>query len=118
MVIVLLEAAQGSQNLCWRALGSVLEALPAVLEALEEPWGRLGCAGGGPGGVLGGAGVVLEAYKRRLGALGCLGAVLGALGAILEPPGGQTIPKIELKRVPNRAPEVTRAENGETLIFL
>ena len=88
------------------------------MEALGEPWGRLGCAGGGPGSVLGGAGAVLEAYKRRLGgSLGPLGAVLRALEAMLEPSGCQKAPKMEPKRVPNRAPEATRAEYGETLIF-
>ena len=67
---------------------------------------------------MGGAGAVLEAYKTRLGhALGRLGAVLGALEAMLQPPGGQKAPKMEAKRVPNRAPEATRTENGETLIF-
>ena len=67
---------------------------------------------------MGGAGAVLEAYKTRLGrSLGRLGAVLGALEAMLEPPGGQKAPKMEPQRVPNRAPEATRAENGETLIF-
>ena len=36
-------------------------------------------------GLLGGAGAVLEAYKRRLGgSLDHLGAVLGALEAMLE----------------------------------
>ena len=77
-------------------------------------------AGGlsGLGGVLGGAGAVLEAYKNRLGASqGRLGAVLGPLEAMLEPSGGQEAPKMEPKRVPNRTPEATRAENGETLIF-
>ena len=88
------------------------------MAALGEPWGRLGRAKGGRGGVLRGAGVVLEAYKNRLGASqGRLGAVLGPLEAMLEPSGGQKAPKMEPKRVPNRAPEATRAENGETLIF-
>ena len=88
------------------------------MEALGEPWGRLGRAGGGPGGVLGGPGAVLEAYKRRLGgSLGRLGAVLRALEAMLEPSGGQKAPKMEPQRVPNRAPEATRAENDETLIL-
>ena len=88
-----------------------------VLEDLGEPWGRPGCAGGGLGGILGGHGVVLKAYKRHLGgSLGRLGAVLGALGAMLEPSGGQKAQQIEPKRVPGRAPEATRAENGETLI--
>ena len=73
----------------------------------------------GLGGVLGGAGTALEAYKRRLGgSLGRLGAVLGALEAMLEPSGSQKAPKMEPKRVPNRAPEATRAEHGETLIFV
>ena len=88
------------------------------MEALGEPWGRLGRAGGGLGGILGGAGAVLEASKTRLGgSVGRLGAVLRALEAMLEPSGGQKAPKMEPKRVPNRAPEATRAENGETLIF-
>ena len=88
------------------------------MEALGEPRGRLGRAGVGPGGVLGGPGAVLEAYKRRLGgSLGRLGAVLRALEAMLEPSGCQKAPKMEPKRVPNRAPEATRAEYGETLIF-
>ena len=67
------------QNLSWRALGELLEAYRAVLEALGEPWGPLGRAGGGPEGVLGGPGAVLEAYKRRLG------CSLSRLGAVLEP---------------------------------
>ena len=72
----------------------------------------------GLGGVLGGAGTALEAYKRRLGgSLGRLGAVLGPVEAMLEPSGGQKAPKMKPKRAPNRAPEATRAENGETLIF-
>ena len=67
---------------------------------------------------MGRPGAVLEAYKRRLGGfLGRLGAVLGALEAMLEPSGGQKAPKMEPKRLPNRAPEATRAENDETLIF-
>ena len=75
-------------------------------------------AGSGSEGVLGGPGAVLEAYKRRLGGSpGRLGAVLGALEAMLEPSGGQKAPKMEPQRVPNRAPEATRAENCETLIF-
>ena len=88
------------------------------MEALGEPWGHLGRAGGGPEGVLEGTWAVLEAYKRRLGgSLGRLGAVLGTLEAMLQPPGRQKTPKIRPQRVPNRAPEATRAENGETLIF-
>ena len=67
---------------------------------------------------MGGPGAALEAYKRRLGgSLGRLGAVLGALEAMLEPSGGQKVPKMVPKRAPNRAPEVTQAENDETLIF-
>ena len=67
---------------------------------------------------MGGAWAVLEAYKRRLeGSLGRLGAVLGALEAMLEPSGGQKAPKMEPKSSPNRAPEATPAENGETLFF-
>ena len=62
--------------------------------------------------------MVLEAYIRRLGgSLGGLGAILRALEAMLEPSGGQKAPKMDPKRVPNRAPEATRTENGETLIF-
>jgi len=88
------------------------------LEALGEPKGRLGRAGVGPGGVLGGPGAVLEAYKRRLGgSLGRLGAVLRALEAMLEPSGCQKAPKMEPKQVPDRAPEATRVECGETLMF-
>ena len=88
------------------------------MEALGEPWGRPGRAGGGPGGVLGGPGAVLEAYKRHLGgSLGRLGAILGALEAMLEPSGGQKVSKIEPKRVPNPAPEATRVENCENLMF-
>ena len=72
----------------------------------------------GLGGVLGGAGTALEAYKKGLGgSLGRLGAVLGALEATLQPSGCQKAPKMEPKRVPNRAPEATRTENGKTLIF-
>ena len=67
---------------------------------------------------MGDAGAVLEAYKRRLGgSLGRLGAVLRALEAMLERSGCQKAPKMEPKRVPNRAPEATRAEYCETLIF-
>ena len=55
--------------------------------------------------------------KRLRRSQGRLGAVLGPLEAMLEPSGGQKAPKMEPKRVPNRAPEATRAENGETLIF-
>ena len=88
------------------------------MEALGEPWRRLGRAGGGPGSVLGGPGAVLAAYKRRLGgSLGRLGAVLRVLQAMLEPSGCQKAPKMEPKRVPNRAPEATRTENCKTLIF-
>ena len=87
------------------------------MKALGEPWGCLGRSDGGLG-VLGGAGAVLEAYKRRLGGfLGRLGAVMGTLEAMLEPSGSQKAPKMEPKRVPNRAPEATRTENGETLIL-
>ena len=72
----------------------------------------------GLGGVLGGAGTAMDAYRRRLGgSLGRLGAVLGALEAMLEPVGRQKAPKMEPKMVPNRAPEATRTENGKTLIF-
>ena len=72
----------------------------------------------GLGGVLGGAGTALEAYKRRLGgSLRRLGAVLGPLKAMLEPSGGQKAPKMEPQTVPNRDPEATAAENGETLVF-
>ena len=85
---------------------------------MEEPWGRPGRAGCGPGDVLGGPGAVLESYKRhRGGYLGRLGAVLGALEAMSEPSRGQKAPKIEPKRIPNRAPEATPGENDETLIF-
>ena len=73
------------------------------MEALGEPWRRLGRAGGGLGGVLGGAGAVLEVYKRRLG------VVSGALEAMLEPSGSQKASKME--------PKATRTDNGETLIF-
>ena len=74
------------------------------MEALGEPCGCLGFAGGGPGGVLGGAGAALDAYKARLGrSLGRLGAILGALEAMLQPPGGQKAPKIGAKGIPNRA---------------
>ena len=67
---------------------------------------------------MGGAGAVLEAYKRRLErSLGRLGAVLGALEAMLEPSGGQKAPKMEPKSSPNRAPKATLAEDAETLIF-
>ena len=81
----------------WGALGAVLAALR-----------RLGMR-------LGGAGAALEAYKRRLGgSLDPLGAVLRALESILEPSGSQKARKMEPKRVPNRAPEATRAEKGKT----
>ena len=88
------------------------------METLGETWGRLRRAGGDLGGVLGGPAAVLEAYQRRLGgSLGRLGAVLGALEGMLEPSGGQKASKMKPKRDPNRAPQATRAENGETLIF-
>ena len=64
-----------------------------------------------------GAGAALEAYKKRLGGSLGLGAVLGAPEAMLEPSGGQKAPKMELERIPNRAREATRTENGETLFF-
>ena len=84
------------------SLRGILGALGAVLEPSWE----------------GGAGAVLEAYKRLLeSSLGRLGAVLGALEAMLEPPGGQKAPKMEPQRVPNRAPEATQTESGETLTF-
>ena len=54
------------------------------MEALGEPRGRLGRAGGDPEGVLGGAAAILEAYRRLGGSLSRLGAVLGALEAMLE----------------------------------
>ena len=106
-------------RLLWRALGDVLEAHRAVLEPVGEPWGRFGRAGSGPGGVVGGLWKILEAHKGRLGgSQGRLGAVLGALEAMLEPSGRQNAPKMEPKRISNRAMEATRAQNGETLIFL
>ena len=37
-----------------------------------------------------------------------------ALAAMLDAYGSQQAPKLEPKRAPNRAPEATRAENGET----
>ena len=57
------------------------------MEALGEPWGgRLGRDLGGAASVLGDPGAVLEANNRRLGwSLGRLGAVLGALEAMLAP---------------------------------
>ena len=67
------------------------------------------------GGILGGAGTALEAYLG--GSLGRLGAVLGALEAMLQPSGRQKAPKMEPNMVPNRAPEATRTENGKNLIF-
>ena len=76
--------------------GGVFGALEAFLEASWEVLGRSwSCLGGSPGRP---------------------GAVLGALEAMLEPSGSQKAPKMEPKSVPNRAPEVTRTENGETLI--
>ena len=57
-------------------------------------------------------------FKTHLGgSLARLGAVLGALEAMLEPSGGEKAPQMEPKRVPNRAPETTRSENAKTLIF-
>ena len=108
----------------WRvqkpAPGSALEAPGAVLEALGDPWRHLGRPGGRPGGVLGAPGATLEASKRRLGgSLRRLEAVSGDLEvcSLLELSGGQKAPKMETKRAPSRAPEATRAENGETLTF-
>ena len=102
-------------------LGPQNPLLESSWRLTEPSWRLLESLGGvlgGLGGVLGGAGAVLEAYKRRLGgSLGRLGAVLRALEAMLEPSGCQKAPKMEPKRVPNRAPEATRAEYGETLIF-
>ena len=67
---------------------------------------------------MGSVGAVLEAYKRRLErSLGRLGAVLGALEAMLEPSGSQKGPKMEPQRVPNPALEAIPSENGKTLIF-
>ena len=59
----------------------------------------------------------VEGGNFHRGSLGHLGAILRALEAMLEPSGCQKAPKMEPKRVPNRAPEATRAEYGETLIF-
>ena len=84
----------------WRLLESlrgVLGALGAVLEASWEVLGR--------------------SWRRLGGSLGRLGAILGALEIMLEPPGSQKAPKMETERVPNRAPEATRVENDETLVF-
>ena len=102
-------------------LGPQKPSLESSWRLTEPSWRLLESLGGvlgGLRGVLGGAGTALEAYKRRLGgSQGRLGAVLGPLEAMLEPSGGQKAPKMEPKRVPNRAPEATRAENCETLIF-
>ena len=95
----------------WRRLGVPRTSSGELLEAL-------GRAGGGPGGVLGGSGAALEPFKRCLGSSpGRLGAVLRAPDVRLEPSGSQKGSKMEPKRVPNRAPEATRAENGKTLII-
>ena len=95
----------------WRRLGGSLSRLGSSWRALGASWARWGRSWRR----LGSPGAVLEACKRHLGgSLGRLGAVLGAM---LEPSRGQKAPKIEPKRVPNRAPEATRAEYGETLFF-
>ena len=112
-------------RLLHRAPGGGLGPQKPLLESswrLTEPSWRLleslGGVLGGLRGVWGGAGMALEAYKRRLGSSqGRLRAVLGPLEAMLEPSGGQKAPKIKPKRVPNRAPEATRTEHGETLFF-
>ena len=58
----LLEASWSLQSFPWRALGDVLKAPGAVLEALGEPLTRLERSGDCPGGVSGHLGVVLVAY--------------------------------------------------------
>ena len=95
-----MEASWEPLDPSWRLLESPGDGFGALGAFLETSWEVLGrswrCLGGSPG--------------RH-------GAVLGALEAMLEPSGSQKAPKMEPKRVPNRAPEATRAENGETLIF-
>ena len=110
-------AAEGSGSSSWELFEVLWRALGGSLT-----WGRLGRAGGGPGGVLAVLGwVVLEAYERRLGgSLGRLEAVLGALEAMLEPSGSQKAPKMEPGRVPNRGPETIRTINlnsSKTFVF-
>ena len=91
------------------------------MEALGEPWGRLGRSGDRPGGVLGARGAVLEAYKRHLGgSQRRLGAALGALEAMLEPSGGHKALKMEAKRDPielQRRLELNIVNSSKTLVL-
>ena len=101
-----------SRSLPWRAPRGALEAPGAVLEALGDPGRHLGRPGGPFLRCLGGPGAPVEASKKRLGGpLGRLGAVSGALEAMLEPSGSRKAPKMEPGRVPNRGPETIRAQN-------
>ena len=89
------------------ALGAVFEASWAVLEAswalLGRSWRRLGALEAS-WALLGVSWALLGRSWRRLG------RILGALGSILRA-------NWEAKRVQNRAQEMIRAENDETLIF-
>ena len=115
-----LQAWKAPPESSWKRLGASKNSSEELFETpwmLSEPsWRLLDSLGG----VLGALGVVLEvsweravpeASKRRLR------AVLGALEAMLEPSGGQKDSKMKPKRAPHRAPEATRTENGEALIF-
>ena len=91
----------------WRRLGGSLSRLGGSWRALGASWARWGHSWRR-----------LERFKTHVGgSLARLGAVLGALEAMLEPSGGEKASQMEPKRVPNRAPEATRDEYGETLFF-
>ena len=90
----------------WRALGGSLsrlgglESLRDVMSGLTMSWEVLG-----------------RLWRHITGVLELPGSSwsrLGALEAMLKSSRGQNIPKIEPERLPNRAPEATRAENGKT----
>ena len=83
----LLEAPWRLPELSWRFLESLAGAL-GVLGAVREVSREV-------------PGAVLEAHKALLErSLGRLGAILGALEAMLQPPGGQNAPKIVAQEGP------------------
>ena len=82
-----------------------------LLGLLKASWSGLGSLLGRPRRPL------WNSWSCLAGLLGALGRVLGALEAVLEALEGQNLPKTETRRVPNRVPEATRAEHGETMLF-
>ena len=107
----LLEAAWGLKNLSWRALGGLQSRLGGSWRALGASWA-----------VLEASWEVLGRHWKRIR------GVLEAPRVVLEPSWdlwkpcwshleANKLPKLSPKRVPIRAPEATRAENDETLIF-